>query len=145
MATIRKEFMKKKTLGVLVAAIAALSVFASSALAQDGLYFQANAGPVPAHYVQTPTGPMLVPDDLVEEGIWPETGEPWKVEGVECSYASADQSSHYTKAEIEADMFNWCFRDPGTIPVPASLAKTHVKKATHKASKAAKHHRSTRH
>src|SRR5258708_1863127 len=76
--------MKIKTM--IMSAVAALAIsgaLASVASAENGQFMQTNNGPIPAHTLETPTGPMVVPDKLVEK--YPDGAT---VAGVVCGYAS---------------------------------------------------------
>jgi len=103
-----------RTKAMIASALAAMALsgaFASGAGAQGGVFLPTHNGPIPAHVVQTPTGPMTIPDSLTE------TTANGTVHGVACSYATEAMASHYTHGEIVTDAFNWCFEEPGSIVV----------------------------
>src|ERR1700712_4860462 len=105
--------MKIKTMiASAVAALAISGALASVASAENGQVIHTHNGPIPAHTVQTPTGPMVIPDKLTEDHA-----DGSGAIGVACGYASAAQASHYTRGELITDGFNWCFEEPGSIEV----------------------------
>lgn len=117
---------------ILTAAMATMALtwaFAASAGAETVPTYPLNGFPQQTfHTVQTPTGPLEVPD-LQHFNVEMPDGEIVEVFISPCVRASAEQQAAYTPAERAASE-RWCLQPPSTVKVKASKKKRgHAKKA----------------
>jgi hypothetical protein len=104
-------------------ALAVLALSASlGASAASAETRETNSGTVSVHTVQTPTGPLQVPDVLSGTGTNAD-GKSYTWSISPCLYASDEQILQYTEAETLATE-SWCFRSPGTINASAKRKRS---------------------
>lgn len=122
--------MKRRSIVTTAMTAMALTwAFAASAGAETVPTYPLNGIPAQTfHTVQTPTGPLQVPDRL-HYNVEMSSGEIVEVFISPCVRASAEQHAAYTAAERAASD-SWCLQAPSTIKVKASKKKRgHGKKA----------------
>ncbi len=108
-----------------IGALALAGVFASTASAEV-----TGIPPQTFHTVQTPTGPLQVPDVL--HGTGTADGEFFEWFVSPCVRATPAQQNAYTRDERRADPDGWCFKKPGTI---ATDSKATAEKKSRKSKK----------
>ncbi|HEX5608573.1 MAG TPA: hypothetical protein VFX45_00615 [Solirubrobacterales bacterium] len=113
----------QQTRHILAAAIAAMALsWAFAASAGATVFVPVEELPEQRyHTVQSPTGPLVVPEILRFNYEMPDG---MQVEGFVsvCALATAENQSYYTDAEVNASD-RWCLEEPGTIQLNAKKQK----------------------
>jgi hypothetical protein len=78
-------------------------------------------GTISVHTVETPTGPLRVPDVLSKTVTSPD-GSVHEVQINACDWSGEADAEAYTRAELLAAPEDWCFRVPGTIQTTPKAA-----------------------